>query len=212
MSQPFDQSCILPAMGPVDSASGQFWVGNPWLFGKTNFNLSAYERNRVYWNRHDGGFVDISYLTGADSDGDSRGVVAADLDNDGRPDLLVRQSGGGPLRIYMNQFPKKNFLKVNLRGERSNRFGLGARLTAEIGPRRLVREMQAPNTFWGQSPAQVLFGLDEASCVDRLTIEWPSGAVQVLEGLAANQHIEVREQRSDYRVLTPAAPATAARR
>ena len=47
----------------------------------------------------------MSYLSGADSDGDGRSVVAADFRNDGRLDLVVRQVGGGPVLLYENQFP-----------------------------------------------------------------------------------------------------------
>ena len=202
MSQPFDQSCKLPALGPVDQARGQFWVGNPWQFAHTKFNLSAFERNRVFLNARDGSFVDASYLTGADCEGDSRGVAAGDLNNDGMVDLLVRQSGGGPLKIYLNRFPRKNFLKVTLRGIESNSLGIGARLVAEIGERRIYREMQSPNTFWAQSPAEVIFGLDDAARVDRLTIDWPSGCRQVVEALAANQHVEITEQTSTYRIVS----------
>ena len=76
-----------------------------------------------------------------------------------------------------------------------------ARIIAEIGSRKLYREMQAPNTFWAQSPAQVLFGLDNAQCVDRLTIQWPSGQEQTLEDLPANQHIEIHEGQATVNVL-----------
>ena len=202
MAQPFDQSCVLSAMGEVDGDHGQFWVGNPWAFGSSSFNLSAYERNSIYLNDRKGQFVDISYLTGADSDGDARGVVAADLDNDGMCDLLVRQTGGGPLRIYRNEFPRKNFLKVSLRGIRSNSPGLGARLIAEVGPKRLYREMQSANTFWAQGPAQVIFGLDDSKQINRLTISWPSGEVQLIENIPANQHVEITESSSRFRVLS----------
>lgn len=202
MSQPFDQTCNLSALGRVDRAGGQFWVGNPWQFAHTKFNLSAFERNRVFLNARDGSFIDASYPTGADCEGDSRGVAAADLNNDGMVDLLVRQSGGGPLKIYLNRFPRKNFLKVTLRGVKSNSLGLGTHLVAKVGEKRIYREMQSLNTFWAQSPAEIVFGLDEAPRVDRLAIDWPSGCQQVLEGLAANQHVEITEQVSSYRVVS----------
>ena len=48
-------------------------------------------------------------------------------------DLIVRQAGGGPLLLYENRMPRKNYLTVSLRGRASNRQGIGARLTAEVG-------------------------------------------------------------------------------
>ena len=103
-------------------------------------NLSAYERKRAFLNVEGKDFLDISYLTGADSDGDGRAVVAGDFRNDGRLDLVVRQVGGGPVLLFENQFPKAHYLTVSLRGTASNRLGIGARLTATVAGRDLTRE------------------------------------------------------------------------
>ncbi len=210
MSQPLDINCRCEALGPVDKANGQFWVENPWLFQSVgqNFNLSCYERNRVYASAlpQDGRFVEVSWLTGADDEGDSRGIVGADLDNDGMPDLVLAQIGGGALKIFQNHYPKASWLKVSLRGVRSNSLGIGARLTAEVGGRSLRRDLTASNTMWAQAPAQVLFGLGDAKKVDRLTIRWPSGEEQVLTDLAVNRHVEIREG-DDHAADFPAAPS-----
>jgi hypothetical protein len=193
VAQPLDRSVALAAPGPVDSSVGEFWIGNPWLFHGAKKNLSAYERNRVFMN-HDGKrFFDVSFLSHADSDGDGRSVAAADFNNDGMVDLIVRQIGGGSVMLYENNFPQRNWLKVSLNGTRSNKLGIGARLIAEVGGRRISRELYPMNTFLAQMPSLVHFGLDEASEVDRLTILWPSGVEQVLEHVPANQHIEVTE-------------------
>ena len=61
-----------------------------------------------------------------DSDGDGRCVVGADFRNNGRLDVVLRQVGGGPLIIYENNFPQRHYLKVSLRGARSNKLGIGA--------------------------------------------------------------------------------------
>lgn len=163
------------------------------MFGEAGKNLSCYERNRVYTNRGDGRFVESSWVTGADDDADSRGAVAADLDGDGRVELLTRQVGGGPLKLYRNRHPATGWLTVRLRGTASNRLGVGARLTLTVGGRRLVRELTAANTFWAQAPAEVTVGLGAAHRVERLEVRWPSGATQVLEGLDADRRILVDE-------------------
>jgi hypothetical protein len=191
----------VAAPGELDKSLGEFWVSNPWEIAANGHNLSAYERNRVYLNAGGGKFVEVSHLTGADSDGDGRAVVAADLRNVGRPDLLVRQAGGGPLFLYENRLPDKRWLTVSLRGDKSNRRGIGARLTAEVNGRKLVRELFPANGFLSQSPAHVQFGLDAAAVVDRLTVRWPSGKVQVFEKLAADRHI-VLDEAKDGQVET----------
>lgn len=193
MSQPFDSSYRLPALRPLDEERGEFWVSNPFLFSNTNENLSAYERNGVHLNIGDGKFADISYLTGADSPGDGRSVVAEDLNGDGMPELLVRQVGGGPLIIYENNFPKSNWLKISLQGTKSNRNGIGSKLECRIGDKVIRRELSPEVNFHAQRRASVHFGLGKADAVTSLTILWPSGEEQILENLPINRHVVVSE-------------------
>jgi len=139
VSQPCVRNCSIAQPGELDADLGEFWAGNTWeIFAK--HNLSCFERNRVYLNAAGRNFLDISHLTGADSDGDGRAVVAADINGDGRIDLAVRQAGGGPLMLFENQFPLQNYLKLTLRGRQGNRLAVGTRVDARVGERRIVRE------------------------------------------------------------------------
>ena len=128
-------------------------------------------------------FLEISHLTGADSDGDARACVAADLEGDGREELIVRQTGGGAVLIFENRFPAGNWVAVRLRGTTSNRHGIGARLVAEVGGRLIVRHQFPVNSYRSQASNSIHFGLGSAKQVDRLTIRWPSGHIQVIENL-----------------------------
>jgi hypothetical protein len=168
-------------------------VDSPWEIFRHGHNLSCFERNRVFLNVRGQNFVEISHLTGADSDGDGRSVVAGDFRNNGQLDLVVRQAGGGSLLLFENCFPRKHSLTVSLRGRSSNRQGIGARLTARVAGRQLVRELYPHNSFRSQMPEQVHFGLGDDTRVDRLTIRWPSGHVQELTNLDADRHIIVDE-------------------
>jgi hypothetical protein len=197
VAQPFDRKTSLPPAGSLDKAAGQFWVGHPWAIVTERKNLSAYERNRAFLNLGSSRFVDISFLTATDSDGDGRSAVAADLNSDGMLDLVVRQAGGGPLLVFLNRFPAQHYLHVSLRGTKSNGLGVGARLTAEVAGRRIVRDMFPANAFVSQTPHQVHFGLGQAAHVDRLTIRWPSGQLQELANVPADQHLYVREGDGD---------------
>ncbi len=184
---------MIDAPGQLDPTLGEFWVSNPWNILKEGHNLSAFERSRTWLNLHGQGFLDVSYLSGADDDGDGRSVVAADFRNIGRLDLVVRKSGGRPLQLYENNFPQRHYLKVTLRGTRSNRQGVGARLVADVAGQHLVREMYPLNSFQSQAPNIVHFGLGEHDRVDRLTIRWPSGEEQVLTDLTGDRHVVVEE-------------------
>lgn len=193
MSQPCDRGCSVPAPGQLDAGLHEFWVSNPWEIVTAGHNLSAFERNRTFLNVQGQSFLDLSTLTGADSDGDGRAVVAADFRNCGQLDLIVRQAGGGPLLLFENHLPKKHALSVSLRGRQSNRQGIGARLIAVVRGQQLVRELYPANGYLSQSPCLVHFGLGDADVVERLTIRWPSGKVQELKDVRGDRHIVVDE-------------------
>ncbi|NQV27201.1 MAG: ASPIC/UnbV domain-containing protein [Rhodopirellula sp.] len=217
MTQPLDQRAQCKAMGKLDDQLGEFWMENPWE--PTAHNLSAFERNRILLNvpvseasvpmpnsepaasepaalfrRR---LRDVSTQSGADLDSDSRGVVSGDFNSDGRPDLIIRSSGGGPVRLFENRWPQKeapgNWLKVSLRGSRSNSQGLGARLKLKFGDQVVHRSMQRVSSFMSQQSACLLIGLGHASMVDQLTVDWPSGETQVLTEIAVGQHLVIRE-------------------
>ena len=195
MSQPCDRSACVAAPGPVDKSLGEFWVENPWEIVAMGHNLSCFERDRTWLNASGKDFLDVSFLAGMDNEGDGRCVVAGDLRGNGRLEVLVRQTGGGPLLLFENNFPQRNYLRVSLRGRSSNRLGIGARLTALVGKQQLVRELYPLNSFRSQTPSDVHFGLGEAGRVDQLEIRWPSGKTQVLKDIPANAHIVVDEDR-----------------
>lgn len=202
MSQPFDRSAACKAPGSPDEELGEFWEDNPWSIAFKH-NLSAFERNRTFLNVAGEDFVDLSFLTGADVDGDSRAAVAGDLDNDGDMDLLVRQVGGPPLVVFLNEFPSRRSLDVSLRGRESNRLGIGARLVATVGDRKLVRELFPINSFHSQAASRVHFGLSGAARIDRLVILWPSGHRQTLKDIPAGGHIVITEGAPEIERVTP---------
>jgi len=206
VSQPWHRGACCPLPGKLDSSLNEFWSENPWDIITQGHNLSAYERKRAFLNVRGRGFLDISALTGADGDGDGRCAVAGDFRNNGQLDLVLRQSGGGPLLLYENRFPRRHYLEVSLRGRSSNRLGIGARLTAVAGGQTLVRELYPLNSFRSQMPSMVHFGLAEATRVERLTIRWPSGREQHLTDLAADRHIRVDEAKEGNAAVETVVP------
>jgi hypothetical protein len=193
VSQPSKRAAAIRAPGQLDASLDEFWVSNPWDIVKEGHNLSAFERTRTFLNLRGQNFLDVSFLSGADNDGDGRCVVAGDFSNNGRLDVVVRKASGGPLQLYENQFPQRHYLKVTLRGRRSNRQGVGARLVALVNGQQLVREMYPLNSFRSQMPNIVHFGLGDHDRVERLTIRWPSGGEQVLTDVTGDRHIVVEE-------------------
>jgi len=191
VSQPLNQRETHPLLGPLDAAAGEFWMRNPWE--ALDENLSAFERNRLLWNVDGTKFVDVSHLSGADLDSDSRGVAVGDFNSDGMPDLIVRSVGGGPLRVFENRLPPAHWLQVSLVGVDSNRRGVGAKLKLEAGDKTLWRDLFPICSYRSQLASSVHFGLGQAERVDRLTIYWPSGLVQTLAPLAVDRHVKITE-------------------
>ena len=202
VSQPFNRGCRVSAPGPPDETLEQFWEDDPWQI-MLRHNQSGFERNRAFLNVRGETFLDMSHLTSADTDGDSRAVAAGDFNNDGRMDLIVRGVGGGPLSLFENSFPQKHYLKVSLHGVKSNRLGIGSRLTVWSGEQRQVRELYPANSFNSQAPSVAHFGLGEATTIDKLVIRWPSGMSQELEDLSVDQHVVIREGSDQLQVVTP---------
>jgi hypothetical protein len=202
VSQPFDRSACLSAPGECDPDLKEFWVENPWEIGR-NHNLSSFERTRVFLNARGRDFLDLSWLAGADTDGDGRGVAAGDFRNNGRVEVVLRQVRGGPLLLYENNFPQRHYLTVSLRGKKSNRLGIGARLTAYVSGRQVVRELYPACSFRAQNPSVVYFGLGDDDRVDRLTVRWPSGQEQALTDLTVDRHVVIEEGSGRVETVVP---------
>ena len=195
MSRPTDRTCEIQPLGDIDHSAGEFWASNPFAIIKDGENLSAYERNRFYLNVDGEKFFDASFASAADIDSDSRSAIAADFDSDGDPDLLVASAGGGALRLFDNQFNQGNrFLRIQLKGSRSNRPAIGSRVVLEIGERKIVRDLFPRNGCMGLGPANLLVGVGKAEKIDRLTIRWPSGKSRVLENLSTKDGLEIEEK------------------
>jgi hypothetical protein len=116
-----------------------------------------------------------------------RGAAFGDLNNDGWPDVVMSVLGGHPV-VFRNQGGSAHWLTIALRGTRSNRDGMGARVMVN----GQAQYATTAGSYLSASDKRVHFGLGEAKTAD-VTIVWPSGARQSLLGVAANQILEVKE-------------------
>lgn len=193
MSQPLDRTCKIKPLGKIDSAAGEFWT-NTFEMPKRGDNLSAFEPNKLFLNVDGKRFMDASFASHADIDSDSRSVMVGDFDKDRAPDLLVGSVGGGPLRLFLNRFPREHHrININLLGVESNRSAIGARVTIEAGDRTIVRDHFSANGFMGQSPARLNVGVGSATTVDKLTIRWPTGKHQIFHDIPVDCDVTIVE-------------------
>ncbi|HEY4050485.1 MAG TPA: ASPIC/UnbV domain-containing protein, partial [Acidobacteriaceae bacterium] len=110
-----------------------------------------------------------------------------DLNNDGWMEVVVTSLGGEPLML-LNHGGSGNWLSISLRGTRSNRDGLGARVHVNAQ----TRFATTAGSYISASDRRLHFGLGAAE-VAKVEIHWPSGIHQILEGVKANQFLEIRE-------------------
>jgi len=123
-----------------------------------------------------------------------RGLAVADIDRDGDLDVLVTQLGGAPVLLRNESDRKPNhWLIVRTKGSKSNRDGIGARVTVTCGDRKLVREVVSGQSFLSQSDLRAHFGVGAATIVDRVEVTWPSRAVSVLENVSVDQVVSLSE-------------------
>jgi hypothetical protein len=125
-----------------------------------------------------------------------RGSAVADYDNDGDIDIAVSNSGG-PLELLRNRGGSGNgWIGLVLKGSKSNRLGIGARVTLETELSRQVREVKAGDSYLSSSDPRVHFGLGKAKEIRRLEVRWPSGIVQTVGDAKRGRYQTVEESSS----------------
>jgi len=126
----------------------------------------------------------------------SRSAVVVDIDEDGDLDIITNEINDHPQILISNlsAHRKIHFLKVKLRGTKSNRDGLGALVKLTAGGMTQTQQHDGKSGYLSQSSMPLYFGLGDAPTIDRLEVGWPSGKKQLLEkDLRMNSLILVTE-------------------
>lgn len=161
---------------------------------RSDNSWSGQERNVAYANNRDGTFSEVSGALGLDFPEDSRSFVLADIDHDGRLELILKNRNAPQLRILHNQMKDiGDSIAFRLRGTRSNRDAIGTAVTVEAGKLSQTKYLQAGSGFLAQHSKEVFFGVGNTEGTIRVLIRWPSGLTQKFEGLPVNHRIEVEE-------------------
>jgi tetratricopeptide (TPR) repeat protein len=161
---------------------------------RSDHTWHGFARNVMFVNNQDGTFSEISGPSELDFLEDSRSFVLADIDHDGRLEVVLKNRNAPQLRILHNSIQGiGDSISFRLKGVESNRDAIGASITVEAGTLRQTKYLQAGSGFLSQHSKELFFGIGRPERPIRATIHWPSGLSQTLENLPANHFIEVAE-------------------
>ena len=170
----------------------------------THIDAPYAEHKYLYRNLRNGQFEEVTKEggPGITDPAAARGCAFGDYDNDGDMDVVVNCVNSLPqlLRCDLTTpaLQTRNWIKIRTVGTKSNRTGIGARLSvstpgAEAGkPFVQIDEVRSGGSYYSQNDLRLHFGLDRATAAD-VTIAWPSGTKDILTGLASNHLYVVQE-------------------
>jgi hypothetical protein len=193
--------------GPVVSDGG-YSFGSAWgdydndgyldLF-VANCPSSQGDRDFLYHNNGDGSFTKITDGVVVTDAGASYGVAWGDYDRDGDLDLFVARMGNDDEdnALFHNNGTLNSWITITCRGTLSNASAVGTVVSVKAAvtdvPIWQMREISAQTGYCGQNSLSAHFGLGSAALVDSVTVDWPSGLVDIMTDVAVDQFLTIRE-------------------
>jgi hypothetical protein len=176
---------IFIANGHVDPNIGIIDRGGP-----------AYAQyDQLFHNNGDRTFDDVSEQAGLQRFRPrvGRGSATADYDNDGDLDLFVSNNNQRPMLLRNDGGNSNNWLSIKTVGNRSNRDGIGALITVHAAGFVQSEEVRAGSSYLSQNDLRVHFGLGTLAVAETIEVRWPSGTIQTLQQIDANQFLVIEE-------------------
>ena len=153
--------------------------------------------NAVFRNQQDGTFRDVSGQAGADMSvrAAHRGCAFGDLNNDGKVDVAVSAIGSPAELLYNTSTVTNHWIIIQTRGVKSNRDGIGTqiKLTQQSGLLQ-YNHVTTAGSYASSSDKRVHFGLGAETLIREIELRWPSGIVQILRNVKADQVLKVTEE------------------
>jgi hypothetical protein len=156
----------------------------------------------VYRNLGSGVFEDVSAMAGpgVQEKSSSRGAAFGDFDNDGDIDVLVMNMGERPSLLRNDLDGANHWLKVQLRGTRSNRSAIGAVVQVETQSRKLTDAVVSQSSYISHNDSRLHFGLGGDSAASKITVRWPNGTVESFPGAPAGKLVQLVEGSGETRI------------
>lgn len=177
------------------------------------FSFSGHERNHLFLSKRAEQFLDVSAISGLDSDCDGRAFAWLDFDRDGWQDIAVVNANAPLAVLYRNELganreakEQGQMIAIGFEGgnqattansQFSCRDGYGALVTIGLGDTTIVREHRCGEGFAAQNSATMIVGIGAHERVDSVRVEWPSGRVQEALDVAAGTLLTFVEKATD---------------
>jgi hypothetical protein len=153
------------------------------------------QEDQIFENIGDGKFKDVSTERGKYFMEKlvGRGACFGDYDNDGDIDGYIVNLNDRGSFLRNNKGNQNNWLEIKLMGTTSNRDGIGARIKIISGGKEQTTQKKSTTGYLSQNDPRIHFGIAKNNLIEKIEIKWPSGKVQVLENIKANQILTVKE-------------------
>jgi hypothetical protein len=152
------------------------------------------EPPHLYHNLAGKGFDDVAAQMGPSFDAArvARGAAYGDINNDGAPDIVIT-TNNGPASLFLNQGATNHALRIKLAGTKSNRDGIGAVVSVKSATTFQKQMLRSGSSYLSASELVLTFGLGSSAKADAIEVRWPSGAVDHLSNINADQIVTIRE-------------------
>ncbi|MDA1013420.1 MAG: ASPIC/UnbV domain-containing protein [Planctomycetota bacterium] len=135
----------------------------------------------------DGQYADVARPLGCDIIEDSRSIAIADLDGDGRQDMVIANNADPPIFLFNRLRSVGNWLRIDVVGsDTANRDAIGTRVRVAIDDagkeRKLTRWVEAGLGFCTQSDLRLHFGVGQIDTIQSIEVKWPDGKTEVFSG------------------------------
>jgi hypothetical protein len=155
------------------------------------------QEHSVFRGLGQGRFADVSLQAGAvvNTRTVARGACFADYDNDGKVDAFLVNLGARGTLLHNVSTGTGHWLALQLKGSKSNRDGIGARVEVWTAGHEQIAERVAASGYLSQNDGRLHFGLGSTAKVDKIIVHWPSGRQQTLENQLADRVLTIEEPR-----------------
>jgi hypothetical protein len=160
------------------------------------FSETTYAEPPFLFENNGKGFREVAALHGGPLQKSylGRGLAIGDIDNDGDSDMLLLNAGEPPVLLRNDGGNKNHWLGIRLVGTKSNRDGIGARVTLSVGDQQRSREFVGGTSYCSTSDQRLLMGLGKFEKVNSVIVQWPSGQVTTTKDLAVDRYLTIREE------------------